>query len=88
MGGQAENQFCLEARAGQEELNCCSSEESERVEDEEWTEEGTLSASEICEVTDRRLGMTRGTAGRGSIKPRPARAISGSASLSVSLSMS
>lgn len=87
VGGQAENQVCRDGTCGQEELSCCSTEESETDEEDEWTEEGTLSASETCEVADRRLGMTLGAAGRGSTKPRPASAVSVSVSLSASLSM-
>lgn len=64
-----------------------SIDESEIIE-EDGTEEGMLSVSEICEVAERRLGMTLGAAGRGSDSPKPASAYSYSCSASISLRMS
>lgn len=84
MGGHAENQLCAVGMSGQEQLSCCSTEESEMVE----LEEGMLCEIEICEVADKRFGMTLGAAGSGSPRPKPASAVSASSSASTSLRMS
>lgn len=88
VGGQVENQFCMVGMSGQDEVSCFSTEESETVDEEERVEEGMLSVSDACEVADSRLGRTRGVAGRGSTRPKPASPCSESCSASISLRMS
>ena len=58
------------------------------MDDDEGTDEGMLSVSEIRDVAERRLGRTLGVAGRGLTRPKPASACSHSSSVSVSLRMS
>lgn len=72
VGGHAENQLCEVGMSGQEEVSCCSTDESETVEVDDAAELARLSATEIWEVADNLLGMTLGAAGSESTRPSPA----------------
>lgn len=73
VGGQVENQVCMVGTSDQDEVSCCSTDESETVELlEDRIELGMLSASETCEVADSLFGTTRGAAGSESTRPKPA----------------